>query len=315
MLILAADVGGTNLRAALVDPAGALLHHDEDPNPGGTAPEVLAHLNALFGRILAAAHEPPAAITIAMAGLVDPDRGVVLVSPNIPGFRDTPVADAVRAHTGLPTFIENDASAAALGEARFGAGRGLRHLLHLTLGTGIGGGIVINGRLYRGANGLAGEIGHTILDPAGPPCNCGSRGCVEAIVSGTALGRRAALLIESGRSPALAALVAGRRPTGADLFHVAVEGDSLAEAEIRHGGHMLGLATGNAVNLLNPEAVTLSGGLLDMGEMFLGPMREAMYSLPYGPASGTRILLSELGDMTGILGAAAVGFEHLEGIL
>jgi len=312
MLILAADVGGTNLRAALVDASGAILSHDDDPNPGGTAPEVVAHMNALFARVLATAPEQPAAISIAMAGLVDAGRGRVLVSPNIPGFRDTPVVDDVRAHTGLPTFIENDASAAALGEARFGAGRGLRHLLHLTLGTGIGGGIVINGRLYRGANGLAGEIGHTILDPAGPPCNCGSRGCVEAIVSGTAFARRAAVLVESGRSPALAAITAGRAPTGVDLFLAAQQGDQVAEAEIRHGGHMLGLATGSAVNLLNPEAVTLSGGLLDIGEMLLAPMRDAMYSLPYGPASGTRILLSELGDMTGILGAAAVGFEHLE---
>lgn len=312
MRILAADVGGTNLRAALVDPSGVVLAQEEALNPGGTAGEIVGHLLVLFGRVLAIASGRPAAASVAVAGLVDADRGRVLVSPNIPAFRDTPLVELLAAGLDMPVFIENDASAAALGEARFGAGRGLEHLLHVTLGTGIGGGIVIGRRLYRGATGAAGEIGHTIIEPGGPECSCGSRGCLEAVVSGTAFARRARYLVESGRSPVLGSIAAGRQPDGADLFLAARQGDPLAEAEIRHGGHMLGLGLGGAINILNPSALTLSGGLLDMGEMLLGPMREAIYSLPYGPASGTRVILSELGDSTGILGAAAVALERIE---
>jgi glucokinase len=170
---------------------------------------------------------------------------------------------------------------------------------------------VIDGRLYRGAQGLAGEIGHIILDPSGPRCNCGSRGCLEAMVSGVAFAERARHLLATGKSQHLGAIVAGGEPTAAHLHAAALQGDAFAEAEIRHGGHLLGLALGSLVNVLNPDAVTLSGGLLAMGEMLLAPLREAMYSIAYGPASGTLIRLSELGEDAGLLGAAAVGFERL----
>jgi len=311
--VLAADFGGTNLRAAIVDEAGHLVDRRVlDPPAEATRETIIAEVTGLLFSIAHASPEPPLAACIATAGLVDADQGKVILAPNIPGFRNLALTPPIEERLGIPAFIENDASAAALGEFRFGAGRGLRHLLHATLGTGIGGGIVINGRLYRGASGLAGEIGHIILDPAGPVCNCGSRGCLEALVSGVAFAARARRLIAGGRSKILADLVAGREPTSQDLFRAAVSGDTLAEAEIRNGGHTLGLGLGGLVNVLNPDAVTLSGGLLAMGEMLLGPMKEAMYSLAYGPASGTSVRLSELGDDTGLLGAAAVAFERLD---
>lgn len=310
--VVAADFGGTHLRAALVDEAGQVLLRDERPTPAaGTADEVIAGIVAQLAGVARQAAERPAAVCIATAGLVDGDGGRVILAPNIPGFRNLSLTGPVGAALGLPAFIENDASAAALGEFRFGAGRGLRHILHATLGTGIGGGIVIDGRLYRGAKGLAGEIGHMVIDPSGPRCNCGSRGCLEALVSGVAFAHRARQLVAKRKAPRLAGLTAGREPTGHDLFLAAQAGDASAEAEIRNGGHLLGLALGSLVNVLNPDAVTLSGGLLGMGEMLLGPMREAFYSLAYGPASGTKLLLSELGNDAGILGAAAVAFEGI----
>jgi glucokinase len=211
----------------------------------------------------------------------------------------------------MPVYIENDANAAALGEFRFGAGRGTRHLLHATLGTGIGGGIVIDGRLYRGAKGFAGEIGHMIIDPAGPVCACGSRGCLEALVSGTAFAERARRLAATGKVASLEAIAAKRRLNGTDLLAAAHTGEALAEAEIRNGGHFLGLALGGLANVLNPDAITLSGGLLGMGELLLGPMRAAMSSIAYGAASGTPVRLTELGDDAGLLGAAAVAFERV----
>lgn len=311
--VLAADFGGTHLRAAVVDENGQVLARDERPTPTeATAASVTAEIVSLLRSVAPGPGAAPSAVCIATAGLVDADAGRVILAPNIPGFRNLPLTEPVAAALGMPAFIENDASAAALGEFRFGAGRGLRHLLHATLGTGIGGGLVIDRRLYRGAKGLAGEIGHIVIDPSGPRCNCGSRGCLEALVSGVAFAQRARRLLAKGKSPRLAAIAAGREPNGRDLLVAAQEGDTAAEAEIRNGGHVLGLGLGSLVNVLNPDAVTLSGGLLGMGEMLLGPMRDALSSLAYGPASGTKVLLSELGDDAGLLGAAAVAFERLE---
>lgn len=311
--VLAADFGGTHLRAAVVDENGRVLARDERPTPTeATAASVTAEIVSLLRSVAPGPGAAPSAVCIATAGLVDADAGRVILAPNIPGFRNLPLTEPVAAALGMPAFIENDASAAALGEFRFGAGRGMRHLLHATLGTGIGGGLVIDRRLYRGAKGLAGEIGHIVIDPSGPRCNCGSRGCLEALVSGVAFAQRARRLLAKGKSPRLAAIAAGREPNGRDLLVAAQEGDTAAEAEIRNGGHVLGLGLGSLVNVLNPDAVTLSGGLLGMGEMLLGPMRDALSSLAYGPASGTKVLLSELGDDAGLLGAAAVAFERLE---
>ncbi len=310
--VLAADFGGTNLRAAIVSEAGELLYRTENPTPSsGTPQSIIVEVVELLAAAVKASGATPAAACIATAGLINANEGKVILAPNIPGFRNLVLTTPVAQRLEIPAFIENDASAAALGEFRFGAGRGTRHLLHATLGTGIGGGIVIDGRLYRGAKGLAGEIGHMIVDPGGPRCNCGSRGCLEAMVSGVALAERARRLLEQGKSKALHEIVGYEEPTAEHLWKAAQKGDSISEAEIRHGGHVLGLALGSLVNVLNPDCVTLSGGLLAMGEMLLGPAREAMYSLAYGPAAGTLVRTSELGEDAGLLGAAAVAFERL----
>jgi glucokinase len=310
--VIAADFGGTHLRAAVVDESGAVLRRMELDTPAESTPQtIIEDVVGLLAKVAEGAATAPAAACVATAGLIDADKGKVILAPNIAGFRNLVLTTPIAARLGVPAYIENDASAAALGEFRFGAGRGTRHLLHATLGTGIGGGLVIDGRLYRGASGLAGEIGHIILDPAGPRCNCGSRGCMEALVSGVAFAERARVLLETNKSPVLHEVVGYREPTGHDLYQAAKLGDAVCEAEIRHGGHLLGLGLGSLVNVLNPDAVTLSGGLLGMGEMLLGPLQEAMYSLAYGPAAGTLVRVSELGEDAGLLGAAAVAFERL----
>jgi glucokinase len=311
-IVVAADLGGTRLRAALVDEAGKIEERREVRTPAVATPEsILQQITELLGAVAGAAKARPLAACLGTPGLINADEGKVIIAPNVPGFRNLVLTTPIAERLGIPAYIENDASAAALGEFRFGAGRGTRHLLHATLGTGIGGGIVIDGKLYRGAKGLAGEIGHVILDTAGPRCNCGSRGCLEAMVSGVAFAARARHLADGGKSPRLAEIGATRALTAEDLLAAAVAGDALSEAEIRHGGHLLGLALGGLVNVLNPDAVTLSGGLLGMGELLLGPLRAAMYSIAYGPASGTLVRVSELGDDAGLLGAASVAFERL----
>lgn len=311
--VIAGDFGGTWLRAALVDEAGEILERREVPTPRTTdADKVTREILELVAGLVSTGGPIPVAVCIATAGLVDADRGRVDISPNIPAFRNLSLAGPVRERFGMPAFIENDASAAALGEYRFGAARGVRHLLHATLGTGIGGGIVVNGRLYRGANGLAGEIGHTVIDVSGPRCKCGSRGCLEAMVSGVAFAERARRLIESGKSPLLSAIAGDEPPTGVHLVEAARQGDRVSEAEIRNGGHLLGVAIGGFINILNPDMVTLSGGLLDIGEMLLDPLYRAVRAFGYGASPRTPIRLSELGDDAGLLGAAAVAFERLE---
>ena len=311
--ILAADFGATNLRAAVVDPAGQVGGRRQAETPADAGADTIReHVIALLSRVAADSPEPPEAACIASAGLIDAIEGRVILSPNAPGFRNLSLTGPVSKVLGIPCYIENDASAAALGEHRFGAGRGFQHIVHVTVGTGIGGGLVLNGKLYRGSRGLAGEIGHMILDPGGPPCNCGSRGCLEAMASGTAFAERARRLIASGRSPVLAEIVGDAEPSGEFLFQSAQRGDTLAEAEIRNAGHNLGLGIGSLINVLNPEAITISGGLMVLGDMYFQPMREAISSLAYGPAAGVEIRFSELGQDAGILGAAAVGLEYLE---
>ena len=312
-VVVAADLGGTHLRAALVDEDGLVYTRRELPTPSvATSEEILGLIARLLGQVAQASAQAPVAACLGTPGLINSEEGKVILAPNVPGFRNLALAAPLAAQLGIPVYIENDASAAALGEHRFGAGRGTRHLLHATLGTGIGGGIVIDGKLYRGARGLAGEIGHVIIDTSGPRCNCGSRGCLEAMVSGVAFAGRAQELIASGTSPVLLELAGYREPTAEDLHAAARKGDQLCEAEIRHGGHLLGLAFGGLVNVLNPDIVTLSGGLLRMGDMLLEPLRESMYSIAYGPASGTLVKVTELVENAGLLGAAAVAFERID---
>lgn len=274
--------------------------------------DAIVRVSDLLQSVAAESNVDPVAACLGTPGLVDAVRGVVVLSANLPGFRNLQLASAVEARLGIPSFAENDANVAALGEFRYGAGRGFRHLLHATLGTGIGGGLVIDGRLYRGAWGLAGEIGHVVIDQSGPRCNCGSRGCLEALVGGAAFARRAQRLLDRQSSPILAQLVAARAPTSSDLFKASEMGCAAATAEIQNGAHLLGITLGGFVNVLNPDVVTLSGGLLRMGELFLEPMRAALRSIAYGPASGTKLMTSTLGDDAGLLGAAAVAQERLE---
>ena len=309
-LVAAVDLGGTNIRVGLVSEDGAVSGRRDCSTPDH-GDQVVEAIGELLQTVIGASQFRPEAVGIGSPGLVDAESGTVVIAPNIAAFRNRAISGPVSQRLGIDVFLENDASAAAIGEHRFGAGRGARHLLHATLGTGIGGGIVIDGRLYRGARGFAGEIGHMVIDPSGPRCACGSRGCLEAIVSGVAFAARARKLLEAGGHPALRDAAGDGEPSAGDLFAAAIAGDRQSEAEIRNGGHTLGLALGGLANVLNPHMITLSGGLLNMGDMLLAPLREALYSIAYGPASGTELAATTLNDDAGLLGAAAVAFDRL----
>jgi glucokinase len=211
--------------------------------------------------------------------------------------------------------IDNDANAAALGEALFGAGRGERNVLYVNIGTGIGAGVILNGSLYHGNNGVAGEIGHVTVQPGGPPCGCGKRGCLEALASGPSLGRRArdAAVRDRLAAAALLQLAAGEVQgiEGAHVFAAAAAGDPFAKQLVEETAGYLGLAFANAANLLDPGVIVVGGGLADAGEVLFAPLRDAVrqHLLPSAPAPP--VVPAALGYNAGIAGALALALDEL----
>jgi len=246
---------------------------------------------------------------VAAAGLCNPVTGTIIESPNLPEWRDVPFASWLQQDLALPVFIANDANAAALGELRYGAGRGLRDFIYVTVSSGIGGGLVLGGELYAGHSNTAGEVGHIPVEPDGPPCGCGSHGCLEAVASGLALAREASRRLAQGEPSVLLELCRGDTSmVTAELVHqAALRGDGLALELAEQTGRYLGIAFAGLINVLNPEAIIVGGGLSKMGDLLLGPtvrtLRERSYELP---ARECRITVTPLGDMGGVLGAVAL---------
>jgi glucokinase len=246
-------------------------------------------------------------IGIATAGILDTRRGIVTASPNLPGWHNVPLRDVIAARSGLTTYLINDASAAALGEHRIGAGRGFDNLLYLTVSTGIGGGIIINGELYSGANGCAGELGHMTVEADGPQCHCGSFGCLEALASGWAIAKKAATCINQGGKSCITELVEGRveNITAETVATAARQGDRLACDIVAKAANYLGIGLANLVNIFNPELIIIGGGLSKMGDMLLEPARKVIKERAFRlPAQTVRIVRARLGSNAGIIGAA-----------
>ncbi len=305
------DLGGTKIHSLVATAEGEVLGEDRCPTLAAEGPDaVLARLFASLRRAAERAGiavERLAGAGISSPGPCDPVRGVVTDAPNLAGWHEIPLVRLVSEELGLPVLLENDANAACYGEHRFGAGRGFRHIVYVTLGTGIGGGILIDGRIYEGASGAAGEVGHLILDDDGPVCNCGNRGCVEAFASGPAIARDAAVAMAAGRSPVLAELTGGE-PLTAELVHAAaLRGDAAAREVIYRAGYHLGLGLVGVLNSLNPQALILGGGLLGLGDFYLGPaLRTARKGAFPQVVADLTIATAELGERAGALGAAAL---------
>jgi glucokinase len=256
-----------------------------------------------------------AGLGIASPGAVDVARGIVPNAPQLPGWQDVPLARLLGERFGLPTLLENDASAAALGEHRFGAGRGSRYMLYITVSTGVGGGIIIDGELYRGKSGAAGELGHVIIDMNGPACGCGAHGCLESLASGTAIAKRGELLAESGDSLILARLRKEEGPVTAEMMErAATMGDAASREAFRQAGHYFGVALAGFVNVFDPEVIVIGGGVAKAGDLLLEQARVTMESLAMTqPLKGLRLTASALGDFAGALGMVARLREEAEG--
>jgi len=315
LAVIGIDLGGTKT-AGLVLHQGGIAERYRMETDASSQESVMRGLLEVCIRLQESAREKGIgidALGLGIAGFIDFERGVVTDAPNHP-LRDAPVRDILAEESGLPVYVDNDANVAALAEARMGAGRGSRYLVHLTLGTGIGGGIILGGRIYRGALGAAAELGHMVIREDGPPCNCGARGCLEAMASGVAIYRRVEELAAVGHaSPLVEEFLADPSAfTAAAVCRHADAGEDLAREILEGAGRHLGTGIASLVNIFNPDAVTLSGGLLGcfhhMEEAMNGSFRETAIAIS---RRHVRILTGTLGEDGGMLGAALLPSEGI----
>ena len=309
--LLAMDLGGTKIVTAMVSPKGEILCRENIPTLADEGVEavigrMLASIDSVMGK-MDLSHLSPPRIAIAAAGAIDSHRGTVTDSPNLPGWCDVPLKQIVEEAFGLPTFLLNDCSAAVLGEHYFGVGRGVDNLIYVTVSTGIGGGIMIDGNLYTGVSGSAGEVGHMTIDVNGPRCNCGNDGCLEILASGKAIAREAQRLIAQGAKTRILEFAEGEvdNVTAKTVAAAALQGDALALEVISRAATYLGIGMANLVNIFNPEMIIIGGGLSKMGDMLLNPTRQVVARRAFQVAAErVRIVASELGDQNAVLGAA-----------
>jgi len=307
--LLALDFGGTKLSAAVTAPgARAWLDRQQAWSPQGATAQTDWKLICRLARQMLRG-QTPAAIGVSFGGQVEAAGGVVRVQPHVPGWEGFRLAERLEAELGAPAVVENDGNAAALGEWRYGAGQGCQSLLYVTVSTGVGGGWIFNGRLWHGADDLAGEIGHLVLQPDGPLCACGKRGCVEALAAGPYLAARAreALQVDPDSSPTLLSLVQGNLDslTAEHVALAAQAGDALAWQLLSEAGRALGRGIAMALVLMNPERVVVGGGVAKSGERYWQVMREAAAARALAGAR-VEILPAALGDDAPLWGAAAL---------
>ncbi len=315
-ILLALDYGGTKLSAGITGwGERTWLALERIPSPvDNDAHYDQTTMLAMARRLLAG--RVPSAVGVSFGGPVDARQGRVILSHHVPGWEDTPLREKLQTAFGAPASVDNDANVAALGEYRFGAGIGCASLLYVTVSTGVGGGWVLDGKIYSGADGMAGEIGHTVVDPNGPVCICGRRGCVEVMACGRAIAReaRARLQAEPNAGPVLRALTGGERDavTGERVARAAKEGDELAQAVMDQAARALGRGIGTAITLMNPERVVIGGGVSKSGERWLATVRAAARENSL-PQMRVDIMTAGLGDDAPLWGAVALAESLLQG--
>ncbi len=298
------DVGGTKVLGVALDAGGPTVLDEHRVPSGLGADGVLLAIETVYGE-LAARVPGAAAVGVGIAGLVD-FAGDMRYGPNLPAVAVLPVRTHMETFTGLPVYVDNDANAAGVGEARFGAARGARDALLVTLGTGIGGAIIAGGEIYRGANGFAAEIGHFTLDRSGPMCACGERGHWEAMASGTALGRMGGELVAAGRGAAITAVACGETVTGVHVATAARGGDADALQLLHTFADNVALGLAALSNILDPDLIVIGGGLVELGALLFAPLGAAFAVHLEGAKyrNAIRIAPAALGERAGAIGAA-----------
>ncbi len=311
------DLGGTNLRVATIDVQGRILKQTRlKTNLRAGRESVLQEISAAVDklRVPHSSEAHLAGIGIGVPGIIYAEEGRIRESPNLPGWENYPIRDEIEQQLGVRVFLDNDANAAALGEKWMGLGRDVDSLAMLTLGTGVGGGVVQNGRVWHGALGMAGEFGHITINPDGPPCGCTNHGCLETMASATAIVRMAHEAIREGRSPALAQLARDCSELTSEMVHrKALEGEEAARDIFTVVGRALGIALADLVNIFNFPLYAITGGVTKAWDLFAPVMLAEVErrSFVYR-AGGTRIARSQLGSEAGLYGAAYLPIQAME---
>ncbi len=314
-LVVGIDVGGTQVRAALCDMHGHIL---KEPHKQKARAE--EGPEAVFARIVDSVRRVVddwprvCCIGLSAPGPLDPWRGIVLESPNLPGMVDFPMKARLEAEFQRPSFCGNDANLAALAEHRYGAGRGVAHMIYMTISTGIGGGIIAENRLFLGWRGLAGEVGHQTLDAHGPPCNCGNIGCLEVLAAGPAIARDAREALRTGRESKMRALVHDEigKITTATVAQAARAADPLALEILHRAGYYIGLGMVNLLHILDTELFVVGGGVAIHAWDYIYPQmidRLQHHAFP-SMSRGVRVVQARFGDDAGLLGAAALAIDE-----
>ncbi|HXH69641.1 MAG TPA: ROK family protein [Pyrinomonadaceae bacterium] len=309
-VVLACDLGGTNFRLAAVTTEGEVIYRIKRDTPKSDQVDKILQTitecinechNSLKDRF------EIKIVAAAVPAAVDAKRGIILKAPNIPcldGFR---FAETLSVTSKIPVILENDANAAAAGENWLGASKGFENSICITLGTGVGGGIIIDGKILRGADGTAGEIGHICVEPFGVPCGCGSRGCVEQYASATAIVRLAS---ELGKEFPNSSLLNNPDISGQEIYQAGKRGDELALEIFRQQGFYLGIAIANLINVLNPEVIVIGGGAAGGWDLFVPSLLDEVEKRAYRePVERVKIVRAQCGDDAGILGVARLAFR------
>jgi glucokinase len=306
-LYILVDLGGTHVRVATATAEQLLVRLQERTHlldgPAGVEGQIVGMAREALrqtGRESTDARR----LVISTPGPLDPNHGVVVEAPNMPGWDYVPIKADLEQALGVPVTALNDANAAALGEHRFGAGRGKHHLVYLTISTGIGGGVVVNDVLLEGASGTAGEIGHMTIDRHGPVCTCGNIGCLEILASGTSIARRFGELLAAGERSVVTEWT--DVPTARDISRAAAEGDPLAASLFHDAARAVGTGVVNCVHIFNPEIVVLGGGVTNAGDLLFDPIRDmvARHAMKI-PRDTVAVVRAELGDDAGLYGTLA----------
>lgn len=314
-LVCAVDLGGTNLRAANIDLNGCIHERVRNPTPQSAQPEeVVARVATAVRECEGAAlkrHARIQSVSVVVPGTVDIETGLVFNAPNLRSVQGYKLGPALESALDQPVLLENDANAAALGEMWQGAARGCRTIICLTLGTGVGGGIILDGKLWRGADGTAGELGHISVDPfGGVQCGCGNFGCLEVYASATAIVRMTREALAQHPSSLLQSINAIEL-TSEKIFSAAIAGDDLALEVFRRMGAYLGIAMADIVNVFNPEMIVIAGGVSAAWHLFAPHARAEVMKRAFPvPAKRCRIERAKCGDDSGLLGAARLAFEN-----
>jgi glucokinase len=306
------DLGGTKMAVGVVDSEQHVHYQGSEPSTGLSENKLVEEL---ADELLEARSARPDVLAagLGIPATIDRDRGVAIHAVNL-DITDVPIRDEMQKRLGLPVYLDNDANAAALAEFLYGAGRGSTDMIMLTLGTGIGGGLILNGEVYRGSTGAAAELGHIVIVEDGLPCqgNCPNHGCVETYASGTALAREGKAAAEREPDSALGEALAKGPIVGRTVTDLALSGDGLATQIVAEAGRHLGVALTSLANIFDPDVFVIGGGVSVVGDLLLDPAREQLRSRALPPQNERPVKLAELGPDAGLIGAAAMALIELD---